>query len=321
MKGKNTIKLPNIEVVGFISCEVLKNGEIVEYLPPFQNLILDQGLDFLGKGTGTYLDNCQVGTGTSTPTTSDVGLETRIGGQGRDGFYSGSINTTEHYVYINTVYTFSTGEVVGDITEAGVGIGSTAGSQLFSRTLLKDGGGAPTSISIAADQQLRLYYEFRVYQPTVDMFNGTVDGYQVVSRTARANSHSYNYAQGWWLSTSGSSASREISLVKGYRAYVYFLAGEINAAITGYPSGNSLASYSLGNSETTEATYIDGTYYKDLTFTVPIDGGNDVTGIGAMYITYGPTCFQFGFTPHIMKTEFDKLIITFRYTWARKAIP
>lgn len=295
----------DIKVGGRFKLEVIKpNGDVTVAADWFANLILNQGLDKLA-GTSNFLDFAQCGSGSNVPATSDVQLQTFIAGRAMDAQPSVAINSTDRYAYVTRAYTFAIGAATGNISEIGVGT-LISGPNLFSRALVKDINGSPTTITVLADEQLRITYEFRVYQPIADIFTGTVNGYNVVARSASVNSINVN--GGWYLPSS-------FSLQSGlYGSVTDGAIGPITGAPTG--TGMQLAPYM----QATQSAYVSGTFTRDVVLTFGPNDFNMANGIGAIVLPYGPTQFQFGFIPKIMKTNVQSLKITLRYTWARKTL-
>lgn len=252
-----------------------------------------------------YLNYAQCGSGSAVPAVTDVQLQTFIAGKTNDLKTSTVVNSTDRYVYMQRAYTFDVGAATGNISEIGVG-SAVSGANLFSRALVKDINGSPTTITVLADEQLRITYEFRVYQPTADIFAGTVSGYSIVARSANVND--LNYSSGW---------SMDSLFVLG-SAYYGFVSDGAVGPITGGPSGTGAQLNPF--TQAAQAAYVAGSFSRDIVLTFGPNDFNFVNGIGAVRLPYGPTQFQFGFTPNIMKTSTQALKITLRYTWARKTL-
>lgn len=303
------LEVPKFEVAGRFRVEAVRaDGSAREICDWFDNLILNQGLDALA-GRTDYLSYCQCGVGANAAQATDTQLQSRIAGIAADTQYSAQINTTDRYLYLDLVYTFPIGSATGNISELGIGWGAT-GTSLFSRALVKDASGNPITITVLADEQLRVYYQYRVYQPTTDFFAGTVGGYSVVGRSA--NIGSINEPNGWYLYQGGVQPRNRFFPSSSYS--VSFSSGGI-AAMTSAPSPAGSVTQSAGST-----AYIAGTFSLDYTITVAPNDGNIAGGIGSIFLPFGPTCFQFGFTPKIPKTNVQELKIVLRYTWARRSV-
>ena len=124
----------------------------------FDNLILDSGLD--NAAVESVLQGCAVGNGTSQPEESQSSLDSLVAFQTTTGIGdSSSIFDEENDVYggVNTrEYTFSEGDAEGNLSEIGVGWSSSA---LFSRELIRDENGDPTTITVLADEELVVTYQ------------------------------------------------------------------------------------------------------------------------------------------------------------------
>lgn len=306
------INIPTFEVAGRFRIEAVRpDGSVRELCDWFDNLILNQGLDAMAS-RGNYFRYCQVGSGAAAPLATDTQLQSRIAGAIQDNnALPGQVNTTDRYVYQNQAYTFPVGAATGNISEIGIGWDLT-GTTLFSRALVKDASGNPITITVLADEQLRVYYQFRVYQPTTDFFNGTVGGYTVIGRSANVGVvHSLS---GWYLT---SEAHDRNFFAPSFNSTLLISSGAI-AGITGAPTpvDDTLNQYNV----TAAAAYVAGSFARDLTITISPNNSNIGGGIGAISMPMGPTYFQFGFTPKIMKTSVQELKIVLRYTWARRAV-
>ncbi|MBD8496659.1 hypothetical protein, partial [Pseudomonas syringae] len=221
------------------------------------------------------------------------------------------VNTTDRFIYLDQSYTFPIGGATGNISEIGIGWALT-GTSLFSRALVKDSSGNPITITVLADEQLRVYYQFRVYQPTTDFFSGSVGGYGVVGRSSNVG---VSHAQGGWYLTTSTNAYRNMFATSTSIA-VYVSSNGVSA-ITTQPAPEEVLQQS---SIMADSVYSAGSFYRDFTLTIGPNNSNLGGGIGSIALPLGPAYFQFGFTPKIMKTSVQELKIVLRYTWARRAV-
>jgi hypothetical protein len=305
----------NFEVAGLFKLEALRADGSTRLLADwFPNLILNQGLDMLATQTlfGSF---SQCGSGSTPPAVSDTQLVARIAGQYMDSNPISQINTTERYLFVNSVYTYAIGQATGNISELGIGA-AASGTTLFSRALVKDASGNVTTVTVLADEQLRITYQLRVYQPTADFFNASLGGYQVVGRSANVGTVNSNV--GWYLNLLSHFTQQDNRIIFGVptNGLARLYTGVIGP-ITGTPAGEF---YALGASSGVASEYVSGTFRRDLTIIVSTDKGNDPAGIGAICVCCGPTFFQFGFTPNIMKTNLQELKFTIRYSWSRRIL-
>ena len=130
----------------------------------FPNLILNGGLDRMGANPD-YLSWCQVGSGSTAPVAAQTALVNRIAGTStQQNNVSGAQASAPYYGWYRRTYRFAQGVAAGNLSEVGVGW-ATSGS-LFSRALILDGGGSPTTITVLSDEVLDVTYELRRYPGT-----------------------------------------------------------------------------------------------------------------------------------------------------------
>lgn len=252
----------------------------------------------------TYLDYCAVGSSSSSPKNSDTTIGSLIA-YTNTTFTSNVIafsGAEPYYTYTRRSFTFGTGGAVGNISEVTIG-GSTNGTNIFSRALILDGNGNPTTITVLSDETLYVTYELRTYPPT-DQFTGSVvlDGvtYNYVAMSCNIDSIAY------WQIPPASSGERNFS-----SAYTNGCTGSI-IDILSIPSGNSYSATSISVS-----TYVNGYFYVDHTVVFGLTAGNDASGLKTIYVRQGSTTFQYEFTPAIPKTHDKILTLVFRHSWGR----
>lgn len=158
----------DFKMKGRYQLTVHRNGEIVQQTPWFDNLILNQGLDYIGQynngtltGTGPF-DYAQVGTGTSTPAATQTQLDSFVASKTVNG--ASTFTNSGAPNYISTVvwnYTFVQGAVVGNMSEVGVGRLATTGG-LFSRSRILDSSLNPTTITLTSIDQLTVSYALSI---------------------------------------------------------------------------------------------------------------------------------------------------------------
>jgi hypothetical protein len=131
------------------------------------NLILTQFYDSLIPNHGIINSSrfAAVGTGSTAPDPSQRGLVSEVARS--NTVPSGESNAGEYVspgVYnIRRVYEFTEAQVGGrNLTEWGFSPVSTAGGDLMTRELFRDGSGNPVVLTLASDQRLRLIYRYGV---------------------------------------------------------------------------------------------------------------------------------------------------------------
>ena len=287
---------------GRFKLEVVNSeGEITKKLDWFDNLITNHGLDlFSGLVAGAehsqifngVLDRCSVGTSSATPAVTDGALGAEVGGTTSIFAQASSIDTPGRYLSFQVTYTFAVGTATGNLSELGIGQNV---SHLFSRALIKDGAGNPTTITVLADESLRVSYELRVSQTVLD-YNVVVDGYTFVIRAANIDSSTGN-ASAW-----GSRTAKEVGNVMFYDGAI--------GALTARPAGAS-----SGASLTDAASYTLGSY--TLTGALNATTANANFSISALAWTMGPGSWQASISPVIVKDDTKVVDIGVRLTWGR----
>jgi hypothetical protein len=287
----------------------------------FDNLILDQGLNRIGL-SDSYLGACQVGTGSVVPTNTDSQLASFLTGT-TVTFATptlGAQASPPHYGFSRHFYQFGAGVAAGNLSEVGVGWGAT-GAALFSRALIVDGVGTPTTITVLSDEILQVTYELRIYPAIADAtqvvnINGTNHTFTV--RPSRVT-ESFRWSNGG--SASANSGCRG-GISESTIAPITAFSGGINA-ITSSPSGTA-----SNRSSVTNSVYSAGTYLRDGQAVWAIGVANfGAGGIQSLEVPLGnsPSSnlignYQIGLSPAIPKISTQELRVNFRHTWARRAI-
>lgn len=295
----------NIGVKGRYRLLVKRNGDTINDTGWFDNLITNQGMDFLGTSTA-YLNSCQVGSSSTTPAYTDVALGARVAGVS-SAFSQQRIETTSRYCVDKKTFTFSSGTATGNISEVGVGTGET-GNTLFSRALILDSFGNPTTITVTAEDDLIVIYELWFKQPTSD-FTASVSGYDFTIRASMVDA----IASIGWISTSNLGSSFILSLEPG-TCYVYTGAF---GAITGRPSGTSVA---MATSSGTNEPYTPGSHYRIIRLRWLPAQAND-TDYNSISYKIGVAYFQASVSPPLRKNSNQSLSIRVRTTWSRDSGP
>lgn len=310
--------------IRMVAHKVDADGNIIstrEAAPWFHNLITDAGENMLA-GISSWRSYCHVGSGNTPPTVSDASLITRIATVGdagesfRSSYASGA--SPDRFIAHVTMYRFAVGVAAGNISEVGFG-GTTAGTPLFSRALIQDLSGNPTSITVLSDEILDVYYEFRVYPPADTGHTGivTISGvdYAYECRPAQVTSRNAYYSTAW-----GSPASSRFALQTGTGTYdneksrVY--PGVIGPA-TSVPAG----SYGRGFTSAVSGPYVPGTKELVCTGTIDLASGNlPAPGFRCLVLSSSIGLFQVQFTPAIPKTNANTFSLTLKFTWGRRSL-
>lgn len=295
----------NIGVKGRYRIFKKRNGAITHDTGWFDNLITNQGLNFLSTSF-VYMQSCQVGTSSTAPQFTDVALGSRIAGV-NGGSITTTIDTTNRYAVHKNIFTFLAGTATGNISEVGVGTGTT-GNTLFSRALILDSFGVPTTITVLSDEDLVVVYELYIKQPTSD-FSTTVSGQSVTVRACLVNST--DTTRGWGIANN--TGEQFIAPAVGSTHAVH--SGAIGS-ITGQPTGTPQYA---SNTSIVNDSYVADSYTRvgNLRW-LPAQANG--TWLSASW-RFGPTFWQASFSPGITKNSTQSLRIKVRLTWSRDSGP
>ncbi|MFP5422465.1 MAG: hypothetical protein ACLGID_13490 [Gammaproteobacteria bacterium] len=293
----------NGEVSGYFIMTATKPDGTTRLLAEFPNIITDLGLNQMATANN-YLNYCQVGSGSATPAASDIALSSRIASTLTKISQTDGVQTSSPYfVWSRRTYRFAAGVATGNISE--VGVSAVSVGQLFSRALVLDTMGAPTAITVLADEILDVAYEFRYYAKITDdtgsvtLTGGLGATYSWIFRPA--NIGTSNTSTGWYQNQAMNTGSQ-------FRVY----AGTIGS-ITTIPSGvNAVVNTMSSNA------YVTGSFTQSFVMTAGPADGNIVGGIRSIAMKMGMGYFQLQLTPAIPKTAADTLALSISHTWARR---
>lgn len=155
---KHTIK-------GTLSWKIEKDGKIIQSSTVYNNLILKQGLNFIASNFfADCFKYCCVGTGTTTPSLSDTALTTEIK---RTSTYNTAFNSNGTQLSSNIFSIFRGFVFAADTTaytygEVGFSPIATSGSNLFSKALIKNSLGLPTTVVVNIGERLLVQYNLSI---------------------------------------------------------------------------------------------------------------------------------------------------------------
>lgn len=285
----------------------------------FKNLITDAGLDLLAtnsRANGCY-QYCQVGSGNATPMVGDTSLQVRIAGVASSNFgqyqqdATGVVTTSPRYAYDTIIYEFPTGAAAGNIAE--IGVSPAATGTVFSRALVLDSGGNPTTVTVLPDEILRVYYELRWYIPEADT-TGTISlggvDYTWTQRALGANSALSSV--GW----PGNRAHEPGGWLVREPWYAY-VGGDLVPITDGDPTGTRQGPFNLEC--TIAAPYVAGNFWVEYWVEFSTSQANfNITAFAFTVTQFGRR--QMKFSPPIPKTNTKKLRLKIRTSWARRVI-
>lgn len=270
----------------------------------FENLILDSGLNRLG--TGGVFDRIYVGTGNSTPVATQTALDTTLASTtDRRSYTDGYDSVGSAYAFHRSTFRFGTGEAAGNLTEIGAGWASG----LFSRALIKDSGGSPTTVTVLSDETLDVIYELRVYFPADVVGTVVISGvtHNIVLRPQQIG---YNDANSHWnfqsMLASGMTGTNEA--LGGHSAYGPGALGDITLA-----PGGAYVGYAAGS---TVGAYSNNSYERLYRLTFGLTGGSVPFTNISFQSRMG--AYKASFDPPIAKDNTKVLTIDWKISWARR---
>jgi hypothetical protein len=296
--------------------EVSRNGSIIKETDWFDNVILTQGLDRLGLTTDNpVVSFSRIGTGTSIPLATQTQLDSQ---SAASTVTNSALNTTLNsgfpdYITTHTYrYSYAQGAVVGNMSEIGTGW-SSGGATLFSRALILDGSGNPTTITLIAIDQLTVFYRLSVIPDLTDGVGIINIGGTDYDYTVRVRNVGSFCADSRVFSSPGAFG------IPGFRPTSGALTSVVGtqlSAITASP----VTAASAGTNPTIGA-YSQNSYQRDDTFNWSISQGN-LTG-GVQIISYGWAGNQSGLMGYQMrlattipKDNTKTMSFTARISWA-----
>jgi len=281
---------------------VVKRNDTIHYESDwFKNLILDNGLNYLGSN-GTVEANlyCRVGSGTAPVTPTQLNLGSQLAYAQYSTGDSQNLGIDEGYASLLTYqYNFEQGSIITTVTEAGVGWEQTDNT-LFSRVLL------PTPIALTSVDQLIMYYRVRIEPPLSDVTGTLTIGstnYDFTSRVALVESF------GESLVTLTPNFFSKINIVQSYDDTAEL--GPITENLTASGGGVEASSYVY-------QTYITDSKTRTTTVTYFPSISNYTGGILGFRMQNAELFhWQMLLDAPIPKTNLELFTITFRFGWDR----
>lgn len=305
-------RTPPVRMAGYYKLEAIGLDGRKRDLGTFPNLITNGGLDMLG-GYSNMFNTCAVGSGNTAPSNTDTALVTLVASTTNAIAAVYSTQGSSPYFGSSTVtWQFPTGAAAGNLSEVGIGTAATA---LYSRALILDGGGSPTTITILSTEALNVTYIMQQYVPLTDVTGSIMLGglsYAYTIRAALATNQTY-WCQVFGLPTAPNLRS---GFQTAYAAGI--------GAITSQPSGTA-----FGDSGCSTGSYTNGSLTLQSTSNWDINHGNAPGGIGSILYqignqttgggsaSFGRGIWQVGFSPVIPKDNTHVLQLLLNISWAR----
>lgn len=310
--------------------EVLSpDGKVKRRIDGPKNLITDIGLERLGSvgNSQSLYPFCRVGSGNSEPDPDNRQLDNQLGSAGAGNATAvQGVNLAGGYAWARITWTFGVGAVVGNVSEIGTGWAAT-GDTLFSRALVRDVNGNPTSISILSDEQLRVTWEHHRYWQqspnTGTISNEGNKGGDYIWQASPRQVQDWLIVQvagsGGGQIISNGSLSPNSSMGTSQAAFTVALSGvsalgDINSPLTGGVVATPAGSCSASKPSPTSLRW---------TFSFNVSQGNNAAGINGFHFACGGSTalssFQFKalIDPPLMKTSDDFLRVSLDLSWGR----
>lgn len=291
----------------------------------FKNLILDNGLNMIcniAKTSTTSNNNafllpaagplsyCYVGSGGATPTYTNTQLQNRIGSTDpAQESKSGTSSFSRGYAELVVVYRFNAGTVVGNLSEVGIGPSPTS---LFSRALILDSNGDPTTITVLDDDILTVTYRLRLTIPRVDILQSiNVDnsGVDIPTTVTIRPFASNSYSLSGTTTTHGFTWGIKRSFGNGTSSVATGTSTDLVSA-----TDTTLSSHVLPSSVALDS-YVNNSFRRTGYATFSTTQSN--RDIAVFAYSFGPGCFQVKFDPPLQKTNQMALRLSFGFQVAR----
>jgi hypothetical protein len=316
------IKLPAVRLGGrfrLVTSKDVECKQVVEDTGFFDNLITNTGMNRIGgvttnsnDGLSSFRSLCGrfvVGSGSAVPQFTDTALQNPVAFASADVETDNESSNYDRGWYEITVrHQFGQGQAAGNLSEIGIQHTSTSGP-LWSRALILDGQGNPTTITVLPDDFLTCYYTLRIMIPKEDVvFNIDVDydedGVVPTVVTGRPlNADSSGPFNGWFLNTAKTSS----------QAYLQFYTGGLAAPTATQPLG-STASSQTGTFST--VPYVTDSFERYVTRTNSLTQHNS-QNLRTARLQALMGCWQIEFDPPLQKDNTQTMQVTFGYSWAR----
>ncbi len=296
----------SVGLKGFFKLEAVRPDGTRRLLADwFPNLITDVGLNRIGSGS--YVNACHVGTDNTAPNVLDTTLGGYVAGTTTvQASAYGAQSTAPYYGWLTTTFRFAEGAAAGNLAEVGAASAAAngGGTVLFSRALILDEFGSPTTVTVLSDEVLDVSYELRIYPDLVDK-TGTI---------TITGSGTHDYVARPSIITSGSRWGYILNRVASFTLFsgpITVYNGAIGAT-TSSPSGTAYSNAPVGN-----AAYVNNSLEKQGSVSFGLNAGNLAGGIMSAKWETSVGAFQCDFDPPIPKDSTKTLTLTFKVNWAR----
>jgi len=279
-------------LTGHYKLELFKaDGRLVKSLE-FENVITNIGKDRLRAGQS--ISNLYIGTSNAAPAAGNTQMGAFAAAQSVDSAPGSLAAVAGPPVKFERTWTctFAPGAGTGVLAEVGAGWSATGIGTLFSRSLIKDAGGNPVTLTKLADEYLVLTYTISITLPTTTTGSVTLDGV------------AYSY-----------TLQVEDTLVTCTLGYLAL------DASGDYFGGFGAACYNAANTEsrattTTLSSYVSGTYNTTFTAVWGPAAGNLSGGVTKVVLATNFCLLRLTFGAPVPKISTQSMQHAFNITWS-----
>lgn len=316
------IKMPPTALSGQFRMVVSEDaaGERVKHDTGFfDNLIANVGMNRVGtvntnssSSINSFNSLCGrfvVGSGSATPAFTNTALANPVAfASANPVLDSESSSYTRGWYEMTVRHQFDQGQAAGNLSEIGIQHTSASGP-LWSRALILDGAGNPTTITVLADDFLTCYYTLRIMIPQQDaVFNINVDydvdGIVPTVVTARPlSANESSPVAGWGLQTA----------IFSNNANLLFYTGGLAVPTASAPLGSAIGSQT---STFSTVPYVTDSHQRFLTRTNGLNEHNSET-LRTARLDALMGRWQIEFNPPLQKNNTQTMQLTFGYSWER----
>lgn len=260
------------------------------------NMIVKAGLNTMGN-SDRLISQCVVGTNSTTVSFEDTSLGAQIASTTTvQSETYGAQGSAPYFRWYRRTYRFAQGAAAGNLAEVGV---KSSNGALFSRALIVDSAGNPTTLTILSDEYLDVTYEFRTYIDIEDKVQQlTVNGVVYTATLRAANANSSNSYQDYGITNTWNSSYHQ-----------YFYSGYISG-VTGSPGGSN-----YNHSRSVRGNYVNDSFERTFIFSAGLNYANFDGGIQSIYLQTTQGNFQVGFSPAIPKNNYMILTVDLTIAW------
>lgn len=314
------IKMPTVGISGEYGLIVSEDAEMkrVKEQCEFHNLLTDTFMNRLGEWTSGdassilpfwgVVGRFVLGSGNAPPQFTDTALQSPIVISPNPAYVADVANYANGYVEITASHQFGQGIAAGNLSEIGMQRDSLTGP-LASRSLILDGVGAPTTLTVLESDFLTCFYRLRYNIPQVDTVHQIVVMYddvpvetEVTIRPLRANSN--QISNGWGFNP----------MYHGLTNTAFAFNGGLAAPTASTPLGSPVSANFTESSSF--PTYEEDSFERFFKTTLSLNQVNS-NEIRTVVVRRMLGCWQVEFDPPLQKNNTQTMDLTFGYSWAR----